>query len=93
ARHFGCGNCGEQSALAFVYLRDRRIHPLDWIQVNNFSHAFVVLGRDADSDIGDYNTWGRSSVYCDPWASSWGEAAVLRSRYWKKKMEVLYRLD
>jgi ArsR family metal-binding transcriptional regulator len=22
AKHYGCGNCGEQSALAFVYLRD-----------------------------------------------------------------------
>ncbi|HEY1896099.1 MAG TPA: hypothetical protein VGG62_07505 [Terracidiphilus sp.] len=93
AKHFGCGNCGEQSALAFVYLRDLGIRPLDWIQVNNFKHAFVVVGRVSGSDPEDYTTWGRSAYYCDPWLGDSGEAAVLHVRYWRKKMALLYRLD
>ena len=46
ATTYGCGNCGEQSAMAFVHLRDIwKVHPIDWMQVGNFSHAFAVLGR------------------------------------------------
>jgi hypothetical protein len=93
AKHYGCGNCGEQSAVAFVYLRDLGIRPLDWMQVGNFKHAFVVVGRLGESDPADYTTWGRSSYYCDPWRGDCGEAAVLHVRYWKKKMAVLYRLE
>ena len=93
AKHYGCGNCGEQSALAFVYLRDLGLLPLDWMQVDNFKHAFVVLGRVANSDPADYTTWGSTSFYCDPWLGACGEAAVLHVRYWKKKMELLYRLE
>jgi hypothetical protein len=91
AKHYGCGNCGEQSALAFVYLRNMGIRPLDWMEVNNFQHAFVVVGRDHDSDPADYTTWGRTAYYCDPWLGACGEAVVLHSRYWRKKMEVLHR--
>jgi hypothetical protein len=93
AKHYGCGNCGEQSALAFVYLRDQGFRPLDWMQVDNFKHAFVVLGRRADSDPADYTTWGRSAYYCDPWYGSSGEACVLHARYSKKKMVSMYRLE
>jgi hypothetical protein len=68
AKHYGCGNCGEQSAMAFVYLKGQSIGPLDWMQIGNFKHAFVVIGRKEDSDSSDYRTWGDDSVVCDPWA-------------------------
>jgi hypothetical protein len=93
AKHYGCGNCGEQSALAFVYLRDMGIRPLDWMQVDNFRHAFVVVGRLSGSDPEDYTTWGPSAYYCDPWKGDAGEAVVLKTRYAGKKMVSLYRLD
>jgi hypothetical protein len=70
AEHMGCGNCGEQSAMAFLFLKDRGIRPLDWMEATNFDHAFVVVGRAEGSKDTDIKTWGPAAVVCDPW---WGE--------------------
>jgi hypothetical protein len=67
AEKFGCGNCGEQSALAFVYLRNQKTFPLDWMEVNNYEHAFVIIGRKRGSDASNPATWGNEAVICDPW--------------------------
>lgn len=67
AQLYGCGNCGEQSAIAFVYLRQQKTFPLDWMEVNDYQHAFVIIGRARGSDIKNYNTWGSDAVICDPW--------------------------
>jgi hypothetical protein len=89
AKHYGCGNCGEQSALAFVYLRQLGIHPLDWMQIGNFKHAFVIIGRNGDSDPSDFNTWSQLAAVCDPWA---GRAEPkLYIGVWNWKPELLYR--
>lgn len=65
---FHCGNCGVQSAVAFVRLRDHwKVFPLDWIQVKDGDHGFVVLGRDASTDAADPATWNDEAVVCDPW--------------------------
>lgn len=89
AKLYGCGNCGEQSALAFVYLKQQGILPLDWMQIGNFKHAFVIIGRNGDSDPSDFNTWSKSSVVCDPWA---GRAEPkLYIGVWNWKPNLLYR--
>ena len=93
AKHYSCENWGELSALAFVHLRDMSIRPFDWVQVNHSKHAFVVAGRDSGGHPSDYTTWGRSSLLLRPSLGDYGEAAVLHVRYWRKKMESLYRLD
>jgi hypothetical protein len=31
-------------------------------------HTFVVIGRDATSNVKDYTTWNMDAVVCDPWA-------------------------
>jgi hypothetical protein len=67
AEQFGCGNCGEQSAIAFVYLRRQKTFPLDWMEVNDYEHAFVIIGRKRGSDTTDARTWGDEAVICDPW--------------------------
>lgn len=67
AELYGCGNCGEQSAIAFVYLRRQKTFPLDWMEVNNYQHAFVIIGRAARSDTRNPSTWGDDAVICDPW--------------------------
>lgn len=64
---YGCGNCAEQSSLAFTYLEKQNIFPLDWVCTENWSHAFVILNRRRGSDINNYQTWGDSAVVCDPW--------------------------
>ena len=64
----GCGNCGEQSAVAWVYLwKNLRVTPIDWMCVAGGDHAFVVIGRSAKSSPEDYSTWGKEAVVCDPW--------------------------
>jgi hypothetical protein len=92
ARFYGCGNCGEQSALAFVQLRDVwKTFPLDWMQYESFRHAFVVLGRIGVTDTSNVETWNTEAVVCDPWQ---GEATVAADARWLigKNIRLLYRL-
>ena len=49
AESAGCGNCGEQSAIAFVHLMDLKVRPLDYMIRTNKDHAFVVIGRESNS--------------------------------------------
>lgn len=67
AELYGCGNCGEQSAIAFIYLRNQKVFPIDWMEVNDYQHAFVIIGRQRGSDTRNYATWGPDAVICDPW--------------------------
>jgi hypothetical protein len=92
ARQWGCGNCGEQSAMAFVYLRDHKTGPRDWMKIGNFVHAFVVLGRPADSNESDCTTWGKKAVVCDPWRER-AEPAMPYANLWfgNRGITLLYR--
>jgi len=66
ARRNGCGNCGENSILAFLFLYDLGVRPLDRLGVDQ-DHAFVVIGRAA-GDVNDFKSWGKAAAVCDPWA-------------------------
>jgi len=93
ARHFGCGNCGEQSAMAFVYLRDiKGIRPLEWMQIGDFVHGFVVINRDAATKEADASTWNASAVVCDPYKA---DAGSVSNFAWLRgaPIKVLYRLN
>lgn len=76
------GNCGEQAAVAFQYLRDTfNARPLDYMVLNptreaihnhdagvcDGDHVFVVIGRLGGSDA-NLKTWNLEAVACDPWA-------------------------
>lgn len=64
----GCGNCGEQAAVALVYLFNKKyIRVVDFMRRTDIDHDFVVIGRQAGSDISNYTTWGAKCVVCDPW--------------------------
>lgn len=90
AMQFGCGNCGEQSAIAFVYLRQQKILPLDWMQVNDYEHAFVVIGRQRGSDSRDFRTWGDEAVVCDPWRDVVGTVKSEARYFASRKPNWLY---
>lgn len=91
AKHYGCGNCGEQSAMAFVYLRQQNVFPLDWYQVDDFKHAFVIIGRDPLSSVRDYRTWGGEAVVCDPWRGI-ADYVTAESSYFSSRVpNFLYR--
>lgn len=66
----GCGNCGEMTALTFMFLYDLGVRPLDFmVLISPADHAFVVIGRDGkDEDDNKGTNWGASAVVCDPWA-------------------------
>jgi hypothetical protein len=65
---FGCGNCGEQSAMAYEWLRKNGVTPVENMRfMSGGNHAFVVLGRDPSSDPAKPATWGASAIVCDPW--------------------------
>lgn len=69
ARQLGCGNCGEQAAIAFCYLFDNGFRPIDYMARTNADHAFVVIGRTSDSNrtTSKIHTWNKEAVVCDPW--------------------------
>jgi hypothetical protein len=78
-----CGNCGEQSAVAFIHLHDiyPTIRPLDYMQRNNGDHAFVVIGRAA-GEAKDFASWGDQAVICDPWDRQAYLAKDVPGRMW-----------
>jgi hypothetical protein len=97
ATHFGCGNCGPHSAVAFVHLRDRlKVSPLDWMMYDDFAHAFVIVGRRSDTDPRHFTTWNRDAAICDPWRGQ-GEAEPVfpyaNLRFNGKRLNVLVRVD
>jgi hypothetical protein len=97
AEHVGCGNCGEQAALAFVYLvEDLKVKPVEYMGRTNADHAFVVIGRSKDSDVSDYKTWGDQCVVCDPWDKKSFAASQIPKEAYKPESfqaESIFRLD
>jgi len=72
----GAGNCGEQSILAFVFLKKKGVYPLELISGRTertyydgrpSDHGFVVIGRALNSQLTAPETWGDEAVVCDPW--------------------------
>jgi hypothetical protein len=65
----GCGNCGEQSAVAIVYLLEYSADSLDLMAFDPlfFDHVFVVIGRAKGSTVNRISTWGPNAVVCNPW--------------------------
>lgn len=71
AKQYGCGNCMEMAAMAFMYLYRLKVRPLDYMALNYpADHAFVVIGRKgSEEDDNHGGNWGKNAVVCDPWAS------------------------
>ena len=93
AEEKGCGNCGEQTAIAFVYLLDRNVLPLDWMGLQDpGNHNFVVVGRSPYSDSESPASWGPEAIVCDPWK---GEAYAPKKLIpmWGAKPFKRYRAD
>ncbi len=72
ARAHGAGNCGEQSALAFSYLKSRRVQPIDWAHFTNRDHAFVLLNRPKDLVDQRLRDNLNQVILCDPYYGKTG---------------------
>jgi hypothetical protein len=69
ANSHGCGNCGEMTARAFIFLFDLGVRPLDFmVLIKPADHAFVVIGRNGKDNDNMGRNWGDAAVVCDPWA-------------------------
>lgn len=97
---YGCGNCMEQSALTFQYLRDRAVRPLDWIAQGGYfnpqglgDHAFVIIGRDGKKDVGDVASWNAGVFWCDPYENEMGGLDKIKERFKGKSLSLMYRLE
>lgn len=69
AKSWGCGNCGEQASIAFTYLREHGVRPLDYFEAEGTftRHAFVIIGLDPGVDKTDFTKWNKDAIMCDPW--------------------------
>ncbi|KTC86439.1 hypothetical protein [Legionella brunensis] len=61
---FSAGKCGEYSFLILNYLRKNNIDA-EYFSIKNGDHAFIVMGREPNSDPNDPSTWGKNAVVCD----------------------------
>jgi hypothetical protein len=77
------GNCSELSAVAFNYLRNQGVRPIDYFGVwrGAWNHAFVVLNRPADQPLARFDQWSRYAVVCDPLYDRAGDAGFLATWY------------
>jgi hypothetical protein len=83
AKLMGCGNCGEYSALAFVYLRDvLKARPLDWMEYNNMQHAFVIVGRDSGTAPTASN-----ELFYPPAIGKWNTSCIMCDAYYDRVLD------
>lgn len=84
ARRLGCGNCDEQSAVAYMLLKAKGVRPLDWMKLSYCGdHAFVLLGlpdRCFTINQDGLKQWGSRVVVCDPWQRDWYLASLIPTR-------------
>jgi hypothetical protein len=83
------GNCDELSSVAYLYLQEKGITPLDYFAVwrpgvipgTMWGHAFVVLNRDPKVPLKDFATWSYQAVVCDPLYDRAADAGFLSTWY------------
>lgn len=64
------GGCSEYSYLVIDALLNIGIkfQNIELYKITNGDHVFVVLDRQANSDMNDYLTWGNSAIVIDAWS-------------------------
>lgn len=86
----GCGNCGEQAAIAYKHLVKRLLaSPVDYMHRTTADHAFVVIGRVERSDPADPQTWGPDAAVCDPWDKASYAARSMNEKMFRGTSEKL----
>lgn len=76
------GNCQEMAAVAFLFLMEQGIAPIEMVCVP--THTFVVIGRDPELDIDDPGCWNQETVICDPWRR--GDYLTMNAFFKKESM-------
>lgn len=82
-RIFKAGNCQEQATVAYKFLSNKGIYPLEICRIEGGNHVFVIIGRNQNSNIKDPSTWGKNTVICDPWSKNYHATDY---KQWLKQM-------
>ena len=69
AKEAKAGNCQEMAAVAFLFLMEQGIRPIEIVY--SPAHTFVVIGRNPGSLINELESWGENTVICDPWGKQY----------------------
>lgn len=87
------GNCSELSAVAFKYLVNSQVAPIEYFGVfrGAWNHAFIILNRPEGSSLSDLKSWSSQAVVCDPLYDRAGEAGMLA--VWYPRMFPLIEKD
>ena len=93
ARQMGAGNCGEQSALAFAFLRQKGVRPLDFCWLDDGKHAFLVLNSPVNITPTNFTTWSVDAVICDPWYGRAEIAGMFAAHHPGRRVVSEYRLE
>ncbi len=77
------GNCMEKSSIAYFYLKDKGIRPIDLMNFRDDkpNHMFVVVGKDPSSSPSEPNKWGEAAIVCDPWLGEIYDPAQLAQKW------------
>jgi hypothetical protein len=88
------GNCSIQAALAFQFLRaEKRLFPVEMMQFRFKNHAFVILGRPADTDLENFADWTKDAIVCDPWRHNAALAGQLVTWFNETKVDLVCRVE
>jgi hypothetical protein len=92
------GNCEELSWLAFKYIYEHRVRPVDLVEVEDpGGHGFVVVGQTTGPSAGDHTypksfaEWDDTAWICDPWANIACPARNYEAQ-WRLKMRKWQRV-
>jgi hypothetical protein len=78
AKKYKRGNCGEQVAVAYTYLKnEKNLRKIDYLALLNGDHVFAVIGKDPLADVNDVANWGKAAVVCEPWGKRYFPAVEL----------------
>ena len=94
AELMGTGNCEELAAMAFMFFRNRRVLPVDYVMIPG-KHAFCVIGARVRLGTGNFSEWSTGiSMACDPWSGRAEPADMIAIRYpaYLRKMFSAYRV-
>ncbi len=96
----GFGNCTEQAAIAFRFLKKKGALPLDIMtaeyrarlrngRIVDDTHHFVLVGRPDGTESRNMGSWGAQAVVCDPWAPREPLQVYVAPKLGEKMREVL----
>jgi hypothetical protein len=93
AQNMGAGNCGEQAAIAFMYLYHQKVRPIDYMQAYP-RNAFVVVGASVRPTRHNFKEWATgAAMLCDPWALKVYSACNVALMYAPTTMFSLFRVE